>query len=77
MDQHPHHVAGLDALLARELVGDLDERLGLQLDEPLDVLGDVVLVLGEPVARGDVGELVDGPEPVRPARRLVVEERRG
>ena len=33
-----------------ELGGHLDERLGLQLDQLLDVLGDVVLVLGEPVA---------------------------
>ena len=39
------------------------------------MLGDVVLVLGQAVARRDVRELLRAAEAVRPARHLVVQER--
>src|SRR6266404_8416084 len=71
----PHLVAALDALLVCELLRDLDEGLRLQLNEVRYVLGDVVLVLGQAVARGDVRELLRPSEAIRPARRFVVEER--
>ena len=50
--------------------------LGLELDEPVDVLGDVVLVLGQPVARcATYGNSSTRAEPVRAPGHLVVEER--
>src|SRR6266508_1589710 len=75
--RHTHLVTGLDPLLPGELGGHLDEGLRLELDKLLDVLGDVVLVLGEPVGRRDVRELRRGTEPVGPTSCLVVEESHG
>src|SRR5437588_70114 len=55
---HPHHVPVRDALLLRQAFRQLHERLGLELDQTLDLLGDVVLVLREAGGRGDAGTLV-------------------
>ena len=73
--RYPDLVAALDALLAGQLIRNLDERFGLELHEVWHVLGHVVLVLGEPVAGGDVWELLGCAEPGRSAGRLVVEKR--
>ena len=67
-------IAALDALLSGQLIWDLDEGPRLQLHEVRDVLGDVVLVLGEPVAGRDVGKVGGGAESVGPPGRLVVEK---
>ena len=55
---HPHPAAVLDALLLRQLLGDLDEELRLQDRVDLDVLGPEVEVLGQPVGRRRIGELL-------------------
>jgi hypothetical protein len=52
---HPHHVGVRDALLIGQLHRQLDEEVGHGLHELRHVLGDEVLVLGEPVGRGHVG----------------------
>ena len=65
---HPHPAAVLDALLLRQLLGDLDEELRLQHRIDLDVLGPEVEVLGQPVGGRRVGELLGVAElpPCRP-----------
>src|SRR4029079_12717795 len=73
--RHADAVAALDGLLVGQLLRYFDESLGLQSDQQRHVLSDVVLMLGEAVARRDVWEVRDLAEPVRAARSLVVEER--
>src|SRR5438034_6800943 len=68
---HANAVAVLDALIVGELLRHLDEGLRLQAHEEWHVLRDVMLVLGESVARRDVRVVSDLAEAVRPACRLV------
>src|SRR6266508_821258 len=74
LGRHPYLVAGLDPLLPGELGRHFDEGLRLELHQLLDLLGDVVLVLGEPVGGGHVRELRRAAEPLRSAGGLVVKE---
>ena len=73
--------AGRDPLLRRELLRDLDEQLGLEHGVDVHVLGPEVEVLGQPVARGGVGEVVGGTEHLHvalehPGRRVAADARR-
>ena len=52
------HRAVRDPLLLREVLGDLEEEVGLHLVQPRVVLGPVVEVLGEAVRRADDRELL-------------------
>src|SRR6266568_1327189 len=55
-------VAVADALLPRQLLAQLHERLGLEHRRYAGVLAPEVEVLGEPVGGGDDGELLRRPE---------------
>ena len=66
--RHAHAIAVGDALLARQLLGHLDEELRLQLHAVRVVLRPVVEVLGQPVGRADDRVLVGRAEHVELGR---------
>ena len=68
-------IAVFDALLVGKLLRQLDERLRLKSDQQRHVLCHVMLVLGQPIARRHVRELVGLTEAAGSAGRFVVEER--